>query len=269
MMRTMASRNKLIVGNWKMNPDYLPAMTLIDALSQEITTDYKYCSEIVVCPPFPYLSIFQKKLSQIKGNCLQLGGQDVHWETNGAWTSKISASMLASLAVRYVILGHSELRIHFSESNQMINKKIRAVCQENMIPILCVGESLADRERQQEKEFVQQQLEQSLTGLSTDEIKALIIAYEPIWAIGTGNTASAAQADEMHAFIRQYMISSFPNIKEISSIRILYGGSLNAKNASSLLAKENIDGGLIGGASLSAPDFIEIIKQAESLQISK
>ncbi len=214
--------------------------------------------EVVICPPFTALEATAKA---VDGSLVKLGAQNMHPEASGAFTGEVSAPMLRALFVTHVILGHSERRSLFGESDAFINRKVHAALKNQLRPIVCVGESLAEREAQATLKVVQGQLEGSLEGVSREQAASLIIAYEPVWAIGTGKVASAVQAQEVHGFIRGLLAKLFGE-PAAQRVRLLYGGSMKAANAAELLAQKDIDGGLIGGASLEARSFIELITAA-------
>jgi triosephosphate isomerase len=249
-------RRKIIAGNWKMNKTSADAVALAAELTAKIgrRTDV----EVVICPPFTALEATAKA---VDGSLVKLGAQNMHPEASGAFTGEVSAPMLRALFVTHVILGHSERRSLFGESDAFINRKVHAALKNQLRPIVCVGESLAEREAQATLKVVQGQLEGSLEGVSREQAASLIIAYEPVWAIGTGKVASAVQAQEVHGFIRGLLAKLFGE-PAAQRVRLLYGGSMKAANAAELLAQKDIDGGLIGGASLEARSFIELITAA-------
>jgi triosephosphate isomerase (TIM) len=251
-------RNKIVIGNWKMNKDNEDALSLLIEILYQNKSLTDLC-EIGIAPPFIYLSHFSQKLIDTK---ILLVAQNASFKENGAYTGEISFSMLHSIDVKYCILGHSERRQYFNETDKEIGLKVQMSIKNQVHPVFCCGEVKAQREDNTFFKIIKSQLENSLFNLSKDEIKNVIIAYEPVWAIGTGLTATAKQAQEMHAFIRNEIKNNFDaSISE--NIRILYGGSVNAKNAEELFACPDIDGGLVGGASLKAIDFFEIIKSAK------
>ena len=211
--------------------------------------------EVVVCPPF----ICLPKIREItEGTNIKVGAQNMYFEEKGAFTGEISPIMLEKLNIDYVIIGHSERRQYFGETDETVNKKIKAAFEHNLIPILCVGETLDEKENDVTEEVVSKQVKLALSGLREDEIEKLVIAYEPIWAIGTGKTASAEDADDMCGFIRNFIKETYSEVAS-EKIRIQYGGSMKPANVKELLTKENIDGGLIGGASLKATDFEQLV----------
>ncbi|AWI08875.1 triose-phosphate isomerase [Ereboglobus luteus] len=249
-------RKKLIAGNWKMNKTATEAAPL----AQEIVaaagrnTDV----DIVVCPPFTALETVGKI---VDGSSVKLGAQNMHHEASGAYTGEISAAMLRDLFASYVLLGHSERRSYFGETDAFINKKVTASLKNQLKPILCVGETLAEREAGTTLKVVQTQVEVGLEGVSNDDITNVVIAYEPVWAIGTGKVATTEQAQEVHAFIRELLTKLYGEALA-QKIRILYGGSMKPANAPELLAQKDIDGGLIGGAALESRSFLELINAA-------
>ena len=252
-------RKKLIAGNWKMNKTSADAVTLVQEIVAEVgrQTDV----DIVVCPPFTALESVGKKL---EGSTVKLGAQNMHPEVSGAYTGEISAAMLRALFASYVILGHSERRTYFKETDAFINQKVLAAFKNQLKPILCVGETLQEREAGATLKVVQTQVEQGLQGVAKDVATSVVVAYEPIWAIGTGKVATTAQAQEVHAFIRGLLTNLFGEAIA-QKIRILYGGSMKPANAPELLAQLDIDGGLIGGASLEARSFIDLINAAAAV----
>lgn len=246
-------RKKIVAGNWKMNKNVREAHELFDAINKINSNDV----EIVVAPPFLYLESFSSSESNIK-----ISAQNCAATLNGAFTGEVSAEMLASLKVSYSLVGHSERRTLFNETDQQIQNKVNQLLNFSICPIFCCGESLAEREAGIEKNIILSQLSKALFHLSSNQIQQVVIAYEPVWAIGTGKTATAAQAQEMHAYIREQLGVHYTN--EIAQkISILYGGSCNASNAAELFANIDVDGGLIGGASLQAESFDAIIKALE------
>jgi len=254
----MNPRKKLIAGNWKMNKSNGEAVSLVREIVAAAgkVTDV----EIVVAPPFTSLDAAGKAL---EGSNIKLGAQNMHPEASGAFTGEVSAPMLRGLFATHVILGHSERRAYFHETDAFINQKVLAALKNQLKPILCVGETLAEREAGTTLKVVQTQLEAGLEGVSKDQAPTVVIAYEPVWAIGTGKVATTDQAQEVHAFIRGLLVKLFGDAVA-SKVRILYGGSMKPANAPELLAQKDIDGGLIGGAALEARSFVELIKAAEA-----
>jgi triosephosphate isomerase len=252
-------RNKFIAGNWKMNTTRAETTTLLQALIQETTAIEK--TTIMVAPPFTNLQVASELLQNSK---IKLGGQNMYWENKGAFTGEISPLMLKDLNCTHVILGHSERRQYFRESNQEINRKIQAAFHHQIHPIVCVGESLENRERGQTLGVVEFQIRNGLTGITAEQLNSFTIAYEPVWAIGTGRAATPADAVEVHSYLRSLLAEMF-NSTIAEETRIQYGGSVTAENVSSFLAEQEIDGALVGGASLKAESFLKIIQAAESL----
>ena len=247
------SRKLFIAGNWKMNTTVAESIELAKDVVEAVGNVSDV--EVAVCPPFTSLYAVSEVL---KGSNVKLGAQDVHWEESGAFTGKISVAMLKSAGVECVILGHSEQREYFGETNETVNKKVKATLAGDLQPIICVGETLEEREGGKMEAVVRSHVEGAYAGLSADEALKTVIAYEPVWAIGTGVTASPGQADEAHAFIRTVLTETF-NADVASKLQIQYGGSMKPGNAKELLGKENVDGGLIGGASLKAELFKGVV----------
>jgi triosephosphate isomerase (TIM) len=253
----VADRTPVIAGNWKMHRDHLEAIQLVQKLAYHLEeADYEG-QEIVVCPPFVALRSVQTLLQSDKLP-IGLGAQNCHPEDEGAFTGEISAPMLARLDVRYVICGHSERRELFAESDEVVNAKVKAVQRHGMRPILCVGEVLDQREAGQAVDVVVGQLRGSLAGVRVPDPEELVVAYEPVWAIGTGRTASAADAQEMCAAIRTELAAIYDQ-PTADGIRIQYGGSVKPGNVRELMAQPDVDGALVGGASLSSEDFALIV----------
>lgn len=247
-------RRLIIAGNWKMNKTVAEALDLVQGLKRELNGVKEV--DIVVCPPFTALSEVSKAI--IESN-IRLGAQNMSEQNYGAYTGEIAAGMLRDLSVRYVILGHSERRQYQNESDELVARKALAAHAASLKPIVCVGETLAQRESGQTNTVVGTQTRGSLAGLSPQQIEETIIAYEPVWAIGTGRTATSAQAQEVHAFIRQ-TVAQIAGEAVARKIRIQYGGSVKAGNARELLGKPDVDGALVGGASLEERSFADIIK---------
>ncbi|UCD83659.1 MAG: triose-phosphate isomerase [Deltaproteobacteria bacterium] len=246
-------RKPVIAGNWKMNKTKLESIKLVTELRNLIprTTGV----DIIIAPPFTALTYVFEAIS---GSSVTLAAQNCHWEDSGAYTGEVSPPMLKDLGCSYVILGHSERRQYFGETDSTVNKKLKSVLRSDLIPIMCVGESL--EERRQEKTFsvVEGQMKKGLAGLTSADFSEIIIAYEPIWAIGTGETATPAQAQEVHQLIRKILGELFGKNKAVQT-RIQYGGSVKPENIDELMAQEDIDGALVGGASLEARTFAKII----------
>lgn len=244
-------RTPIIAGNWKMNNTIKEGLKLVDGIRyQDLNEDI----EVVLCVPFTDLQAVREA---IKDTDIKLGAQNMHWEENGAYTGEVSPIMLKELDVDYVILGHSERRQYFNETDETVNKKIKSALSYGIKPIVCIGETLEQREANQEKEIVKYQIINGLKDVDKDEIENIVIAYEPIWAIGTGKTASADDANDMIFFIRETIGELYGDLKNI--IRIQYGGSVKPDNVTELMEKSDIDGALVGGASLKADDFVKLI----------
>jgi triosephosphate isomerase len=242
----------LIAANWKMNMDIKEAVSFIKDFKERVK-DIKDV-EMVICPPFTLLNEIK---GLIKNTNIKLGGQNMHFEDSGAFTGEVSGLMLKDVGCEYVILGHSERRQIFNETDELINKKIKAALQHKLNPILCIGETLDQRDNNKTIKIIENQLMNCLNNISEDEMKHVVVAYEPIWAIGTGKTATPSQAEDVHKFIRELLTNIYnENIAE--NTRIIYGGSMKPENAKELLSMPNINGGLVGGASLDAKSFGEI-----------
>ncbi|HAH37746.1 MAG TPA: triose-phosphate isomerase [Algoriphagus sp.] len=250
-------RKKIIAGNWKMNMTFDEGQKLTSEIINMFKDENIQDVHIVLNPPFPHLFPVKKLIGDTPG--VYLGAQNCSDKESGAFTGEVSAKILASFGAQYVIIGHSERREYFKENNELLSVKVKQALEHGLTPIFCCGESLEIREAGTHEPNVKFQLTDSLFDLSADEIKKVVIAYEPIWAIGTGKTATSDQAQEMHFALRRHLGSKYG--KDVAAeISILYGGSMNAGNAADLLSKPDVDGGLIGGASLKSRDFIEIVK---------
>src|SRR5690554_2645785 len=247
------ARKIFIAGNWKMNTTLEEARALSQSIVDTLgnTTDV----DVAVCPPYTNLSAVN---DIIKGSAVKLGAQDVHWEESGAFTGKVSCGMLKSAGVTYVIIGHSERRQYFGETDETVNKKVKAALSHGLKPIICVGESLQQREAGETNAFVAGQVEKALDGLAPESIPQVVIAYEPIWAIGTGRSSSASDANEVIGMIRQTIAKKF-DANLAAQVRIQYGGSVKPGNIKEFMGQAEIDGALVGGASLKAEDFFGII----------
>ncbi len=246
-------RKSIIAGNWKMNKNAAETREFIAELKRKV--DFSSGAEVVVCPPFTSLSA---AVAEVADTPIKVGAQNIHWADNGAFTGEISVSMLQEIPVTYVILGHSERRQYFGEIDDTVNARLRTALKAGFRPIVCVGETKEQREAGQSEEIVARQIKGGLDGLSNSDMDSVIIAYEPVWAIGTGLTATPGQAQGMHDFIRRLLARSFAgNIS--GSTRILYGGSVKPGNAAELMSKPDIDGALVGGASLKSDDFGGIV----------
>jgi triosephosphate isomerase len=255
----MASRTPIVVGNWKLNKTIGEALSLVTELKNQLASVRDV--EIGVAPVFTALSPVVKRLEDSN---IGVAGQNCHWEDRGAWTGEVSASLLADVGCRYVIVGHSERRQHFGDTDEGVGKKARAVLDAGLVPIICVGESESERDAGQTFARVDSQLAGALAQLGAGDLAQgmdrLVLAYEPVWAIGTGRTATPAQAQEVHAHVRAWLSQRFGEVAQ--RIRIQYGGSVKPGNAENLMRQPDIDGGLIGGASLEANDFVAIVKAA-------
>jgi len=247
-------RKPIIAGNWKMNKTVGEARELVTALKDKVAdvTDV----EIVVGPTFTALMAVAEV---IKGSNIKLAAQNMYWEESGAFTGEISPLMLKDVGCQYVIIGHSERRAYFSETNEMVNKRVKAAHAHSLMPIVCVGEKLEERESGIMKDVVKDHVVKGLAGLTEEQMLKTVIAYEPVWAIGTGKTATPDQAQEVHKFIRELLADIYSS-SVAEAIRIQYGGSVKPTNVAELMAKPDIDGGLIGGASLDADSFTQIVK---------
>jgi triosephosphate isomerase (TIM) len=249
-------RKQIAAANWKMNLTYQEGEKLLDEiLSDEISLEDHH--QVIFAVPSPYLVMATSEVADERNNFI--AAQNCHHKDAGAYTGEVSAKMLQSMNIHYCIVGHSERREYFAETNAMLAQKIDCCFENRIIPIFCCGESLSIREAGTQNEFVEKQLRESLFHLTPEKIQTIVIAYEPIWAIGTGKTASTAQAQEIHAFIRSVIAGKFGD-EVANEIPILYGGSVKANNASELFSCNDVDGGLVGGASLVAADFSTIIR---------
>ncbi len=252
------SRKNLMAGNWKMHANHLEAIQMVQKLSYRLDpADYERV-DVVVCPPFTALRSVQTVI-EADHMLIQLGAQNVHPAESGAFTGEVSAPMLAKLGVKYVIAGHSERRQLLGESDEFVNAKVKAVLASDMTPILAVGETLEEREAGQTEERVERQLRAGLAGIPAEQVAALVIAYEPIWAIGTGRTASPDDAAAVIGHLRGLVGDEWGS-GPAESVRILYGGSMNPGNVAGLMAKRDIDGGLVGGASLDPDKFASVVR---------
>ena len=249
-------RKKIIAGNWKMNNDISQTTDLINGLKSILQSSTS--SIAIVCPPYTSLTTAQQLL---KGTSIKLGAQDVSLHDNGAYTGEISLSMLKSVGCEYIIVGHSERRQYHNETNEIINQKAKKVLAGGLIPIICVGETLSEREKNITNQVLATQVTGVLAGLSASDVERSIVAYEPVWAIGTGKTATKEQAEDAHKVIRS-VISGLYSSDTSEKVVIQYGGSVKADNAKELLSQPNIDGALVGGACLKADSFAAIIAAA-------
>ncbi len=248
------SRKPFIAGNWKLNLSVEEGVALVRALAPAAAAGKV---EVAVCPTA--LCVYAVAQAAA-GSAIGVGGQNAYWEEKGAFTGEISASHLKAAGAKYVVLGHSERRQLFGETNETVNKRLKAVLAQGLVPILCIGETLAERDGGKLETVLKQQITGGLAGLSAEQLGTLVVAYEPVWAIGTGRTATTAQAQEAHAFVRGVLRSIVGELAD--KIRIQYGGSVKPDNAKELLSQPDVDGALVGGASLKAADFIAIIAAA-------
>lgn len=244
-------RIPIIAGNWKMNKTIEEAIKLVREIKNNLRDDV----ETVVCVPFT--SLYEVK-KEIAGTSLKLGAQNMHWEDSGAFTGEISPIMLKEIGVDYVIIGHSERRQYFGETDETVNKKIKSAIKHNITPIVCVGETLEQREANIEKEIVKSQVLKAFSGIEGINIENMVIAYEPVWAIGTGKTASKEDANDMIAFIRNIIMEEYGR-ETADRVRIQYGGSVNSGNITEIMNQSDIDGALVGGASLKPEEFVKLM----------
>jgi triosephosphate isomerase len=249
-------RRPFIAGNWKMNLDRASAVALAEGVAREANSVDEV--DLAVCPPSPYLEAVATAVASSK---VALGAQNMYHEPGGAFTGEISAAMLCDLGCKYVILGHSERRHILGETDEDVNQKVLAALEAGLVPIVCVGELLVEREAGQTLEVIRRQFDRSLAGLSAEQIARLVIAYEPVWAIGTGKVATPDQAEQVHLELRKILEDRY-NREVAESVRIQYGGSVKPENAADLLAQPNIDGALVGGASLKVDQFMGIVAGA-------
>ncbi len=254
-------RKPVIAGNWKLNKTIKEAIDLVTLLKRKLTDCQSV--EVVVCPPYTALSNVAEILME---SDIRLGAQDIYWDENGAFTGEVSASLIKEAGATFVIIGHSERRQFFHETNDTVNKKTKAALKNGLTPIVCVGETLQEREANKTFGVVEGHLKGAYSNFSREEVEKTVIAYEPVWAIGTGKVATPQQAEEVHAFIRKEISKMFG--EEIAGgLRILYGGSVKADNITSLMAEADIDGALVGGASLEANSFADIVRNASIVTI--
>lgn len=246
-------RRPLMAGNWKMHKTIPEAVAMVQELKEKIS-DVKDI-DVLICPTFTALYSLS---SQTKGSNIKIGAQNLFWEPKGAFTGEISADMIVDAGCSYVIIGHSERRQYFGETDETVNKKVKAALKAGLIPIICVGETLQERETDVTFKVIERQVRDGIKDLTSEQSSKIVIAYEPVWAIGTGKTASPEQAQEVHCFIRKVYSEMYSAASD--AIRILYGGSVKPDNVSELMKKQDIDGGLVGGASLEASSFEKLIK---------
>lgn len=247
-------RKNVIAGNWKMNKVQADANQFMEQVAEKVPSNEKV--ESIVCAPYPYLVSLVDK---VKGTNVKVGAQNMHFEAGGAYTGEVSPVMLKDIGVTHVILGHSERREYFAETDEIVNKKAKAAFEHDLTPIICVGETLAQREANETKSHVEKQVKNALEGLTEEQISQTIIAYEPIWAIGTGKTASSEDANEVCAHIRQ-VVKSTVSEKAAEQVIIQYGGSVKPANIEELLEQSDVDGALVGGASLESDSFLQLVE---------
>ena len=247
------ARKPLMAGNWKMNKTIPEAVAMVKELKGKIA-DVKDV-DVLICPTFTAIAALA---NEAKGSNINIGAQDIFWEAKGAFTGEIAPNMLVDAGCTYVIIGHSERRQYFGETNETVNKKVKAALANGLIPVVCVGETLKEREDDVTFKVIESQIREGLKDLSKEEAAKIVIAYEPVWAIGTGKTATPDQAQEVHAFARKIYGEMYGEVCQ--QVRILYGGSVKPDNVKELMKKEDIDGGLVGGASLKADSFEALVK---------
>jgi triosephosphate isomerase len=254
-------RKKIIAANWKMNMTNGEAEGFLEKFLRDVGEEKRV--DIVLVPPFTTLAVVSKRLSSERN--VKLGAQNMHWEKSGAFTGEISASMLRELFVRYVVLGHSERRTLFGETDAIVNKKVHAALEASLEPIVCIGETLEERDGGRVEEVLARQVRESFAGITAAELGKLVVAYEPVWAIGTGRTATPEQAQEAHAFVRK-QLAALTDQAAADKVQIQYGGSVKPGNAGELMRQPDIDGALIGGASLDPRGFAEIVMTTAELE---
>jgi triosephosphate isomerase len=249
-------RKPLMAGNWKMNKTISEAVRVVQALKSTVAdvTDV----EILLCPTFTALHAVT---NAVKGSNINIGSQNLFWETKGAFTGEISPAMVKDTGCSYVLVGHSERRQYFGETNETVNKKTKAALSIGLTPVVCIGETLTEMESNVTFQVIEKQIKEGLAGLTTEQACLTVIAYEPVWAIGTGKTATPYQAQEVHAFVRKIYAQMYKEAAD--KVRILYGGSVNPENVSELMKQPDIDGGLVGGASLEAESFTKLVKYSK------
>ena len=252
-------RKKIVAGNWKMNLDYTQGISLFSEIVNMINDERIGNQEAIICAPYIHLN----SLAQLSAGVVKIGAQNCNQNESGAFTGEISAKMIKSVGCEYVIIGHSERRQYFAETDELLANKTLIALQNNLTPIFCIGETLEERNKGIYFEVLARQLARGIFTMSAADFSKVVLAYEPVWAIGTGVTASSAQAQEIHAFIRTKIEDNY-GMSIANNTSILYGGSCNPKNAAELFAQKDIDGGLIGGASLKSRDFVDIVKTFNS-----
>lgn len=259
-MSASTNRRMLIAGNWKMFTTVAVAAALVKALKMKVVNIHNV--EIVVCPPFTNLTTVAELL---KGSAIQLGAQNVYWEDQGAFTGEVSAKMLLGAGCQFVIIGHSERRQYFGETNETVNLRLRKALTAGLTPIVCVGETLAQRQAGTTQTIIETQVCGACKDVDDDDFKKVVVAYEPVWAIGTGVNATPQQAQEVHGFIRGLLGALYGSVVAAQT-RLLYGGSVKPANAAEILREPDVDGALVGGASLEAESFAAIVKAGEELR---
>ena len=250
-------RKVFITGNWKMNKTAAETVALCQGLKEKFADICPCKVDVAVCPPFTSIAT---AIAELKGSNIKVGAQNIHWADNGAFTGEISGAMLKEMGVEYVIIGHSERRQYFGETDETVNKRIQAALKYELKPIVCIGETLEEREGNKTEAVLEKQIKGAFAGISADDFKKIVIAYEPVWAIGTGKTATPDMAEATHAFIRKVIAGLYGAIAEDTVIQ--YGGSMKPENSKELVAQADIDGGLIGGAALKADSFHDLVKNA-------
>ena len=251
------ARKVFIAGNWKMNKNAAETKALCAELKEKFASFCSCKADVAVCPPFTSLAT---AIEELKGSNIKVGAQNIHWADNGAFTGEISGDMLKEMGVEYVIIGHSERRQYFGETDETVNKRIAAALKYDLKPIVCIGETLEEREGNKTEAVLEKQIKGAFAGISADDFKKIVIAYEPVWAIGTGKTATPDMAEATHAFIRKVVAELYGALAE--DVVIQYGGSMKPENSKELVAQADIDGGLIGGAALKAGSFFDLVSNA-------
>ena len=252
------SRKVFIAGNWKMNKTAAETVALCQGLKEKFADICPCKVDVAVCPPFTSIAT---AIAELKGSNIKVGAQNIHWADNGAFTGEISGAMLKEMGVEYVIIGHSERRQYFGETDETVNKRIQAALKYELKPIVCIGETLEEREGNKTEAVLEKQIKGAFAGISADDFKKIVIAYEPVWAIGTGKTATPDMAEATHAFIRKVVADLYGQAIADETV-IQYGGSMKPENSKELVAQADIDGGLIGGAALKADSFHDLVKNA-------
>ncbi len=252
------ARKVFIAGNWKMNKTAAETVELCKALKEKFADICPNCVDVAVCPPFTSIAA---AIAELKGSNIKVGAQNIHWADNGAFTGEISGAMLKELGVEYVIIGHSERRQYFGETDETVNKRLQAALKYDLKPIVCIGETLAEREGGKTEAVLEKQIKGAFAGIRECCFRKVVIAYEPVWAIGTGKTATPEMAEETHKFIRKVCAELYGEALAEEAI-IQYGGSMKPENSQQLVAQKDIDGGLIGGAALKADSFHDLVKNA-------